>query len=259
MSTLIHPTAIIASSAQLGQEVSVGPYAVIEGNVTISDGCSIGPHALIQSGTRLGKKCCVFHGAAVGGIPQDKKFAGEETLLIIGDNTVVRECVTINRGTSASGKTIIGSNCWIMAYCHIAHDCVLGDYVTISNNLAMAGHVIVGNNVTIGGAVSIHQFVRIGDYSIIGATSYLTMDVVPYAMCGTEPVRIVSINKVGLERQGFSEERRQNIKRAYKILFRRELTLENALAALMQEFPDNPDCKKLVEFAKSSERGLLRM
>ncbi|MDD5673874.1 MAG: acyl-ACP--UDP-N-acetylglucosamine O-acyltransferase [Chitinivibrionales bacterium] len=259
MSAKIHSTALIDPSALLGSEVSVGPYSVIEGNVQIGDGCTIGPHALIGSGTRLGKNCAVFHGAAVGGIPQDKKFSGEESLLIIGDNTTIREFVTLNRGTSALGKTVIGSDCWIMAYCHVAHDCILGNHVTISNGLGMGGHVVVGDYVTIGGMVAIHQFVHIGDYAIIGATSYLTMDVVPFALCGTGPVRVAGINKVGLERRGFDEERRQNIKRAYKILFRRELTLDVALQEIEHEFPGNPDCKKIIDFAKTSERGLLRM
>jgi UDP-N-acetylglucosamine acyltransferase len=146
-----------------------------------------------------------------------------------------------------------------MAYCHVAHDCVLGNNVTISNNLGMAGHVMVGNHVTIGGAVSIHQFVHIGDYAMIGASSFLTMDVVPYAMCGTDPVRVVSINKIGLERQGFSEEQRKNIKRAYKILFHEAPSLEEALARITQEFPGNADCEKIIAFARSSQRGLLRM
>ncbi|NLG17708.1 MAG: acyl-ACP--UDP-N-acetylglucosamine O-acyltransferase [Fibrobacter sp.] len=260
MSTSIHPTAIIEPGVKIGVDVTIGPYTVIENDVEIGDRCTIGPHVMIGEGTRIGPECRIFKSAAIGLIPQDKKFAGEKTLTVIGKNNLIREFVTINRGTLDRGETRIGDNCWIMAYCHIAHDCVLGDDVTISNSLAMAGHVEVGNHVTIGGIVPIHQFTRIGDYAFIGAVTRPFMDVVPYAMVGGEAeTRIIGINKVGLERHGFSSERRQNIKRAYKIIFRENLTLGDAIQKLESSFPGDTDIKRLIDFAKGSSRGLMRM
>jgi UDP-N-acetylglucosamine acyltransferase len=257
--TGIHPTAIIEPGARIGAGVSIGPYAVIERDVVIGDGARIGPHAMLGNGTRLGDRCRVFMGASIGLEPQDKKYAGEETLAIIGEDTLIREYVTINRGTSASGETRVGARGWIMAYCHIAHDCIVGDDVTISNALAMAGHVTVGNHVTIAGVVSINQFLRIGDYAMVGARARVSSDIVPYALVGTEPMRISGHNKVGLERRGFDETRIGNIKRAYKILFRDGLPLQDALSKLDADFPGDADVKMLTDFVKGGERGFLRM
>jgi len=255
----IHPTAIVDPGATVGAGVSIGPYAVIEGDVRIGDGCSIGPHVMIGEGTRIGRNGRVFHGASLGQIPQDKKFSGEKTFLHIGDNAFIREFCTINRGTSARGETRIGANCWIMAYCHIAHDCILGDDVTISNSLAMAGHVEVGSFVTIGGIVPIHQFVRIGDHAFIASVARPFMDVVPFAMVGADPTRIAGINQVGLERRGFSAERIREIKRAFRVLFRRNLPLAEAVKALETDWQGNPDVTAIADFVKGSTRGLIRM
>lgn len=255
----IHPTAIVPSGVELGVNVKIGPYAVIENDVMIGDRTEIGPHVVIGEGTRIGSGCRLFPGAAVGLIPQDKKFSDEKTYTIIGDNTLIREYVTINRGSAASGETRVGDDCWIMAYCHIAHDCIIGNSVTISNNLAMAGHVEIGDNVTIGGVCSFHQFTRVGNFAFIQATSYITQDVVPFALTGADPLRIVDINKVGLERHGYSEERRRDIRRAYKMLFREDRTVEDALVCLEREYPGNVDIDLVVSFIKKSSRGLLRM
>lgn len=259
MATSIHPTAVLDSDVKIGADVSIGPYTVIEKDVEIGDRCSIGPHVMIGEGTRFDSDCRIFHGAAIGLIPQDKKFSGEKTYTVIGKNALLREFVTINRGTSERGETRIGNDCWIMAYCHIAHDCVLGNGVTISNGLAMAGHVEIGNFVTIGGIVPIHQFVRIGDYSMIASVARPFQDVVPYAIVGVDPTRIVGINKVGLERQGFTPERRQAIKTAYRILFRQNLQVTDAVAKLETEFAGNADIDLLIKFVKSNTRGLMRM
>lgn len=258
-SSKIHPTAIIDPGVQIGADVTVGPYTVIEHDVVIGDGCQIGPHVMIGSGTRLGKCCRIFKSASIGLEPQDKKYAGEKTLTIVGDNTVIREFVTVNRGTSASGETRIGANCWIMAYCHVAHDCVLGDDVTISNGLAMAGHVTVGNHVTIGGIVPIHQFTRIGDYAMVASVSRPFTDVVPYALVGADPTRIAGVNKVGLERRGFSAEQIRSIRQAYKILFRENLNLQDALLKLEEEFAGDADVARIISFVKGSQRGIMRM
>jgi len=255
----IHPTAIIDPGAQIGADVSIGPYTVIESDVIIGNGSEIGPHAMIGNGTRMGERCRVFMGASIGLEPQDKKYAGEKTLTFIGDDTLIREYVTINRGTSATGATRVGARGWIMAYCHIAHDCVVGDDVTISNALAMAGHVTVGNHVTIAGIVSINQFCRIGDHAMVGARARVSSDIVPYALIGTEPLRVVSINKVGLERRGFTSDQISNLKRAYKILFRDGLQLNEALTKIDAEFPGDASIKVLTDFVRGSEKGFLRM
>lgn len=259
LKSAIHPTAVIEPGAVIGNGAAIGAYTVIEGDVVIGDRCDIGPQVMIGEGTRIGEGCRIFKGAAVGLIPQDKKFAGEKTYTIIGKNTLIREFVTINRGSAARGETRIGDDCWIMAYCHVAHDCSIGNDVTISNSLAMAGHVEIGNHVTIGGVCSFHQFTRVGDHAFIQATSYITRDVLPFALTGADPVRIADINKIGLERHGFSERRRRDIKRAYKILFRENRTLEEALAALAADFPGNPDVALIINFVKNSTRGLMRI
>ncbi|KMQ52131.1 Acyl-[acyl-carrier-protein]--UDP-N- acetylglucosamine O-acyltransferase [Chitinispirillum alkaliphilum] len=256
---LIHPTAIIEPGVQIGADVKIGPYTVIENDVIIDEGCSIGPHVMIGTGTRIGKNCKIFKSASIGLEPQDKKFSGEKTYTIIGDNTVIREFVTINRGTEANGETRIGSDCWIMAYCHVAHDCILGDDVTVSNGLAMAGHVEVGSHVTIGGIVPIHQFTRIGDYAMVASVARPFRDVVPYALVGADPTRISGINKVGLERRGFTPEQLRDIKTAYKILFREGLSLEDALTKLDREFQDNGHVRLITDFVKKSQRGIMRM
>ena len=255
----IHPTAIIDSGAQLGTNVTIGPYAVIEDNVVIGDDSNIGPHALVAWGTRMGKRCRIHHSACIGTIPQDLKFRGEETLCRIGDDAIIREFCSINRGTAAAGETVIGNNCAILSYGHVGHDCLIGDNLIASNNLALAGHVVVGNNVTIGGVCAFHQFVRIGDHAMIQVSSFVTQDVVPFAITGSEPLRLVGINKVGLERRGFSSERRQEIKRAFRILFREKLSIEDAIAKMADQFPGNADVELLVAFARTSKRGILRM
>jgi UDP-N-acetylglucosamine acyltransferase len=260
MAASIHPTAIIDRTARLGAGVAVGPYTVIEGDVEIGEGSEIGPHVMIGDGTRLGRQCRIFKGASVGLIPQDMKFKGEKTLLRVGDRTTVREFCTLNRGTAASGETVIGSDCLLLAYCHVAHDCVLGDHVIASNNLGLAGHVRVGSHVTIGGMVAVHQFTRIGDYAMVSAFSWVTQDVVPYALTGTDPVRLSDVNKVKLDRCGFSPERIQEIKRAFRIIFRERLKLQEAAARLQREFGGNEDVEKLIRFIEADSRqGILRM
>jgi UDP-N-acetylglucosamine acyltransferase len=260
MSTSIHATAIIDSNVHIGENVNIGPYTVIEDDVVIGDECTVGSHVVIGSGTRIGNECRIFPGACIGLIPQDLKFKDEKTYLRIGDRTTIREFCTLNRGTVARGETVIGSDCLLMAYCHVAHDCVLGNHVIISNNLAMAGHVEVGDYVTIGGIVPIHQFTRIGSYAFIAAQARPFMDVVPYAMCGGEgKTKIVGINKIGLERRGFSGEQRRSINWAFRILFRESTTLGEAIDTLTQTFPGNKDIELLVSFIAKSERGIMRM
>jgi UDP-N-acetylglucosamine acyltransferase len=245
--------------ARIGANTHIGAYAVIEDNVVIGDDCTVYPHVTIASGTRMGNGCRVFPGAVLGMIPQDLKFEGEDSLLEIGDNTTIRECCTLNRGTKALGKTVIGSNCLLMAYCHIAHDCIVGDNVIIANNLAMAGHVELQHDVFIGGDVAIHQFCTVGKYATLGAKVYVANDVVPYALVAEAPAKIKGINKIGLSRKGFSEERRRFIKRAYKTLFRSGLKLEEALSRLDETYADNDDITAITTLIRRSDRGILRM
>jgi len=259
MAAEIHPTAIIDSRARIGDGVSIGPYTVIEGDVEIGDRSVIGPHVVIAEYTRIGRECRIFSGANIGQIPQDIKFAGEKSLLRIGDRTTIREFCTLNRGTAATGETVIGNDCLLLAYSHVGHDCVIGDHFISSNNLAMAGHVRVGSNVTIGGVCAIHQFTQIGDYCMIGAFSFITQDVIPYALTAFGPVRIIDINRVKLERCNFTPARTQEIRRAFRVLFRSGLQLDSALLELTNRFPDNEDVKRIIAFARASKRGLVRM
>jgi UDP-N-acetylglucosamine acyltransferase len=259
MQTLLHPTAIIDPGAKIGSGVSVGPYTVIESDVIIGEGCVIGPHVVIGEGTRIGNECRIFHGSAVGLIAQDLKFKGEKTCLRIGDRAIIREFCTLNRGTAARGETVIGNDCVFLAYCHVGHDCVIGDHLVASNNMALAGHVEFGNYVTVGGVCSFHQFTRIGDYAMIGASSFVTQDVVPFALTGPDPVRVVGVNKVKLERVGFASERSESIKRAFRILFRENLNVADAMVKMSLEFPDNEDVAAIINFVKGSKRGIVRM
>lgn len=259
MPTLIHPTAIVAPHAQLGEDVAVGPYTVIEPNAQIGDGCKIGPHALVAEGTRMGRRCRIFKGASIGTEPQDIKYKQEPTLLWLGDEATVREFCTINCGTPATGETRIGSHCYLMAYCHVAHDCHIGHHFVAANTLNLAGHVTIGDHVWAGGTVAVAQFRTIGDHSFLGGYSQIIHDVVPFALVTPEPTaRIVDINKVGLERRGFDEARRRAIKDAYKILFRQDLSLDDAMAKLAAEAPGNSDVQQIIAFAKASKYGLLR-
>lgn len=259
MATVIHPTAIIDKSAIIGADAAIGPYTVVEGNVVVGDRCSIGPHVLIAAGTRLGKECRVFHGASLGTVPQDLKFSGETTLLIIGDNCTIREFCMFNRGTKATGETVIGANCLFMAYCHVAHDCRIGDNLIAANTLNLAGHVEIGSGVNIGGTCAVTQFRKIGDLCHLSAYSLIIKDVVPFAITAPDPMRVVGINRIGLARAGFSEERRRMIKRAYKILFRSGLTAAESCARLSADFSGDKDVETIIAFAKRSTRGLLRM
>lgn len=259
---MIHPTAIIDPGAELGRDVSVGPYAIIGPKVTIGDGCVIGSHAVIESHVRMGKGNRIHSYASVGAIPQDLKYRGEETWVEIGDGNVIREFVTVNRGTAGGGEvTRVGSGCLLMAYCHLAHDCSIGDRVIMANAATFAGHVTVEDGAVIGGLSAVHQFVRIGAHCIIGGTSGIGLDVPPYVTAATRHERgsaLHGLNLVGLRRSGFSEETIDVLKKAFKIIFRSTDTVKEALAKAEQELPPLPEVKHLIEFVRSSTRGVLR-
>lgn len=254
----IHPTAIVDPKAELGNNVAVGPYSIIESNVQIGDGCQIASNVLIASGARLGRNIKIHHCAVVGTNPQDLKFGGEETTAEIGDNTVIREFVTVNRGTVDRLKTVVGSDCLLMAYAHVAHDCILGDRVIMANAANLGGHVVIDDWVIIGGLVPVHQFTRIGKHALIGGGFRVVQDVCPFAVMADHPLKVISVNHVGLSRRGFSEETIKTLKAAFKILFRSKLNTTHALSRIEEEIEMIPEIVEILEFFKTSERGVIK-
>ncbi len=252
----IHPTAIIDPKAEVGDGVEVGPYAIVGPNVILGAGTVVGPHAYIQQDTQVGANCVIGKGAVLGTDPQDLKYEGEETRLIVGAGTTIREYATLNRGTRAAGETLVGSGCLIMAYSHVAHDCVIGDNVIISNGVQMGGHVVIEDFATIGGIVAIHQFVRIGTHAFIGGASRVPKDVPPYTRAAGIPLKLYGLNSVGLERRGVPEEARAQLKRAYRALFGSRYNISQALDELRAQGPWGPEVEKLMAFIESSERGV---
>ena len=255
---MIHPTAIISPKAELHDTVEVGPYTVIEGNVVIDEGTRIASSALIATGARIGRQVRVFHGAVSGTIPQDLKFAGEETIVTIGDNTTIREYVTINRGTRESGSTDIGSDCFVMAYAHIAHDCKIGPHVIMANAVNLAGHVHIDEFAIIGGVVPVHQFVRIGAHCMVGGGFRVPQDVCPYALVGGYPLKVIGLNQVGLRRRNFPKESIQALQKAFKMLFFLRLNTSQALEKIQAEVEMTPEVRTLVSFVQNSPRGIIK-
>jgi UDP-N-acetylglucosamine acyltransferase len=253
---LIHPTAVVDPSSKLEEGVQVGPYAVIGPDCRIGAGTWIGSHAVLEHVT-VGKNVKIHPHAFVGTPPQDLKFKGEPTRAEVGDNTVIRECVTLNRGTSASGKTVVGKNCLLMAYVHVAHDCVVGDNVVMANNATLAGHVEVADNVVMGGMCAVHQFTRIGTGAMVGGASMVAQDVAPFCMTHGNRAWIVGLNVVGLKRSGLPRETITAIKDAYKTFFLSNLTLQEA-AAQAEKSPLPREARLFVDFLKASKRGFCR-
>lgn len=252
----VHPTAVIDPTAELGTDVTVGPYSVIGPDVVIGNGTRIGPHVLIERDTIIGAECQIHKGAVLGTDPQDLKFEGERTQLIIGDRTVVREFATLNRGTAAHGRTEVGSDCLLMAYVHVAHDCVLGDHVIISNAVNMGGHVIIEDWASVGGVTAIHQFVRIGSHAFVGGASRVAKDVPPYVRAAGNPIKMAGLNSVGLQRRGFSEEVRRELKRAYRLIYHSSLNVSQALEQARSELQLFPEVEHMLAFIDASERGI---
>lgn len=254
--TSIHPTAIVDPEATLAEGVQVGPYAIVGPNVVLGERTVVGPHALIQQDTEVGAGCVIAKGAVLGTDPQDLKYEGEETRLVVGEGTTIREYATLNRGTRAAGETVVGNNCLIMAYAHVAHDCIIGNHVIISNAVQMGGHVVIGDSASVGGIVAIHQFVRIGTHAFIGGGSRVPKDVAPYTLAAGIPLKLYGLNSVGLERRGFSEEAREQLKKAYKLLFGSQFNISQGIEKLRSEGPWGPEVEKLVSFIEASERGV---
>ncbi len=252
----IHSTALVDSGAELGVGVSVGPYSIIGPGVEIGAGTTVGPHVLIERDTVVGEDCRIFQGAILGTDPQDLKYQGEPTTLEVGDRTVIREYATLNRGTTARGVTVVGSDCLLMAYTHVAHDCELGNHVILSNSVNMAGHVVIEDWVIIGGVTPIHQFVRIGAHAFIGGGSRIPQDIPPYTRAAGNPPKLYGLNSVGLERRGFSQETRKSLKQAYRLVFMSGLNVSHGVARAEDETPQIPEVRHFLNFIKSSERGI---
>ena len=256
---MIHEQAIIEEGAQIGKNVTIGPWTYISKDVVIGDNCHISSHVVINGPTRLGKGNRIFQFASIGEDCQDLKYAGEPTELLIGDNNTFRECCTVHRGTiQDKGLTAIGSNNLFMAYTHIAHDCVVGDYCIMANNASIAGHVHVGDYAILGGMSGIHQFCRIGAHSFVAANSLVVKDVPPYVMASGDGAKPFGLNSEGLKRRGFTSEAISAIKKAYRIVYRQSLTIDQALEKVTKELPDSQELTLFTDFIKSSSRGIIR-
>lgn len=256
---MIHPTAIIADGAEIADDVTIGPYSIIEDQVSIAAGCRIGPHVVITGRTRLGRNNRVYPFSSLGEAPQDKKYAGEDTELVIGDDNVIRESCTFSRGTAQGGGiTRIGDDNWIMAYSHVAHDCVVGSHTIFANGATLAGHVTVGDHVIFAGYSGAHQFVTIGDHAFLGMYGGVAQDVPAYVMVSGQPPRPRGINAEGLKRRGFTATQVRNIRNAYKILYMRGLPLEQARAELQRRAGQQPELMPMLRSLENSARGLLR-
>jgi UDP-N-acetylglucosamine acyltransferase len=257
MSRRIHPSAVVSPDAELGDDVSVGPGAVIGEDCVLGDGCVIAPHAVLEHHVRLGVGVKIGIGSVIGGDPQDLKFQGETTTVEIGDGTVVREYTTINRGTAQSWKTTVGKQCFLMTYVHLAHDCHLGDGVIISNATQLAGHVTVEDRAIISGVVAVHQFVRIGTHSFVGGASRVPKDIPPYLKAVGNPVKLYGLNSVGLQRANFDPAVLRELKRAYRLFFRSELNVTQALERAQQELEMFPEVRHFLSFVDGSGRGVV--
>lgn len=255
---MIHPLTYIHPEAKIGANVTIEPFTTIHKNVEIGEGTWIGSNVTIMEGARIGKNCKIFPSAVISGIPQDLKYKGEDTLTIIGDNCTIRECVTINRGTIDRKKTEIGSNCLIMAYSHIAHDCVVGNYCIFANNTTLAGHITIGDNVVLGGLTAVQQFVRIGSHSFVTGGSLVRKDVPPYIKAAREPISYAGVNSVGLKRRGYDTQKINHILDIYRILFVRGYNVSKALDIIEAEIPVSDERDEIVNFIRETGRGIMR-
>ena len=248
----VHP------GAKIDKSVVIEPFVTIENNVVIGRGTWIGSNVTIMEGARIGENCRIFPGAVISAIPQDLKFQGEESIVEIGNETTVRECATINRGTAASGKTIIGKNCLIMAYAHVAHDCRIGDKCIIVNGVSLGGHVTIGDYAILGGNSAVHQFVTIGRHSMISGGSLVRKDIPPYVKAAREPLSYIGINSIGLRRRGFLEEKITEIQDIYRILFQKNNNNTQAVIKMEAELKSSPERDEIISFVQNSGRGIMK-
>lgn len=252
------PLANIHPDATIGNDVIIEPFVTIHGNVEIGEGTHIMSGATIMDGARIGRNCKIFPGAVISAIPQDLKFHGEETTAIIGDNTTLRECVTVNRGTAAKGKTIVGSDCLIMAYCHVAHDCVIGNHVIISNATQCAGEVQVDDYAVIGGGTLIHQFCHLGPHVMIQGGALINKDIPPFVKAARDPISYAGVNSIGLRRRGFSNETITNIQEIYRFLYLSGLNFMDAIDRIEAELPSSKERDEIILFVRNAKRGIIR-
>lgn len=252
------PLAYVHPGAKIAKNVVIEPFATISNNVVIGEGTWIGSNVTIMEGARIGKNCSIFPGAVISAVPQDKKFNDEDTLTVIGDNTTIRECVTINRGTTDRMKTVVGNNCWIMAYCHIAHDCIVGDNCIFSNNSTLAGHINVGEYVILAGMAAIQQYCSIGKHAFVTGGSMVRKDVPPFVKAGREPLSYVGINSIGLRRRGFSTEKIREVQDIYRILYQKNYNNSQAVAIIEAEMQATAERDEILEFIKNSQRGIMK-
>jgi UDP-N-acetylglucosamine acyltransferase len=257
MPVQIDQHAVVSPKASLGENVHVGPFAIIEDDVSIGDGTWIGAHAVVHNGARLGRECKIHQAAAVGGPPQDLKYKGEPTVLEVGDRAVVREFVTLNRGTVETGKTVIGNDCLFMAYAHVGHDCVVGENAILANCVALGGHVTLGKWVIIGGLTPVHQFCHVGDHVMIGGGFRVTKDVPPYILAGDAPLMFERLNTIGLRRRGFSAHSIELLEKTYRLLYRSNLNVTQAVARIKEEVEQTPEVQNVLKFIAGSERGII--
>ncbi len=256
MTVTIHPTAVIDPTAQLGLDVEVGPYAVLGPAVEVGDGCRLGAHVVLERNVRLGTGVTLGAGAVLGGAPQDVKYHGEETRVEIGPRTVIREHSTVNRGTTATGSTVVGADCFLMTYVHVAHDCRIGDGVTIANATQLSGHITVEERATLSGLIAIHQFVTIGTHAFVGGASRVNQDIPPYVKAVGNPVELFGLNTIGLQRAGFSPDTMTALKRSYRLLFNNTMSRAEALLALEPDAARVPEVRRLLDFVTTARRGV---
>ena len=252
------PLAYVHPAAKIAPSVVIDPFVTIDQNVEIGEGTRIGSNVTIMEGARIGKNCTIFPGAVISAIPQDFKFRGEDTLAIIGDNTTIRECVTVNRGTAARGKTVVGNNCLLMAYCHVAHDCIVGDNVIMSNATQLAGEVVVDNFAVIGGGPLDHQFCHIGPHVMIQGGALVNKDIPPYVKAAREPIAYAGVNSIGLRRRNFSNEQIREIQEIYRYLYLSGLNVSDAVERIEAELPATKERDEIILFVRNSKRGIIR-
>lgn len=255
---MIHQLTAVDSRAKIGNNVSIQPFTTVAADVEIGDGTWIGPNVTIMNGARIGKNCRIFPGTVISAIPQDLKFDGEDSQVIIGDNTTIRECVTVNRGTKALGYTKIGNDCLIMATSHIAHDCVIGNNVVIVNGCGIAGHVEIGDYVVMGGLSAVHQFGKIGKHVMISGGTLVRKDIPPYIKVAREPMSYAGINSVGLRRRGFSNEKIFEIQKIYRAIFQMKMNVSQALAYIEKEMLSTAERDEIITFIQNAPRGIVR-
>lgn len=252
------PLAYIHPAAKIAPSVVIDPFVTIDANVEIGEGTHISSNVTILEGSRIGKNCNIFPGAVVGAIPQDLKFRGEDTLAVVGDNTTLREFVTVNRGTASKGKTVVGDNCLIMAYSHVAHDCTVGNHVIISNATQLAGEVIVDDYAVIGGGTLVHQFCHLGAHVMIQGGALINKDVPPFVKAAREPISYAGVNSIGLRRRDFSSETIRDIQDIYRYLYLSGLNVTDAVVRIEAELPATPERDEIIMFIRNSKRGIIR-